>query len=112
MAKTLDQIVSAIRLGEPVSYDDAVYAIVAFDVLLAQLELEKTPEKLQHYFVAAELPPAKYIGPNNDPKNPEALAWYRAMQGVTEKPSCYGKRFGNEACFHTCPYSEGCYSDD
>lgn len=31
---------------------------------------------------------------------------------MMNKPTCFGKQFGNEACFHTCMHSDQCYATD
>ena len=86
--RTLDEIVSATRMGEPTTPEELRYAVVACDVLLAQLSLDVDPVRLAKYFEAAELPPIEYAGWDNDPENPDAVAWYRAMyelgSGVTQ----------------------------
>jgi len=30
---------------------------------------------------------------------------------LRDKPSCYGKKLGCEACYHGCPVSDECYND-
>lgn len=132
--RTLDEIVASARLNELLDPDEARYAIVAFDVLLAQLNLDQDAERLKEWMVAATNSPQEYVGEANDPQNPDAVAWYRAMHGVQvpaqdelpgrwdesdlsdgwadnspARPSCYGRRLGSEACFHSCPVKEGCY---
>lgn len=87
--RTLDEIVASARLNEPLDPDEARYAIVAFDVLLAQLNLDQDAERLKEWMVAATNSPQEYAGEANDPQNPDAVAWYRAMHGVqvpTESP--------------------------
>lgn len=80
--RQLHEIVTAARLGKPLSPDEARDAIIAFDVLMAQLNLPQDPQRLQEYFKAAELPPAEYYGWANDPKNPEFVAWYGAFNSL------------------------------
>lgn len=80
--RTLDEIVTAARLNEPLEPDEARYAIVAFDVVLARLDLEKDAIRLKEWMTAALLDPQKYIGPANDPQNPEVVDWYRSMHGI------------------------------
>ncbi len=41
--RTLAQITDAARRGEPVSHGELLYAVVAYDVLLSQFEIEKHP---------------------------------------------------------------------
>lgn len=80
--RTLDDIVAAVRSGQALPYDELRLAVVAFDVLLHQLDLPRDPVRLQAYFVAAESVPAEYIGEANDPDNAEAVAWYKAMHNA------------------------------
>ena len=127
--RTLDEIVASARLNEPLDPDEARYAIVAFDVLLAQLNLDQDAERLKEWMVAATNSPQEYAGEANDPQNPDAVAWYRAMHGVQvpgmwdesdlsggwadsapARPSCFGRQLGCEACFHNCPVKEECYN--
>lgn len=82
---TLDEIVAAVRTNELVTIRDMRYAIVAFDVLMSQLHVDRNVEQLAEFFKAASTPPREYAGEANDPGNPEAVEWYRAMHAV--KPS-------------------------
>jgi len=80
--RTLDEIVAAVRSSETCTEDELVYAVVAFDVLLSQLKLDEDPQRLQHWMAAAINSPKEYAGPCNDPANPQAVAWYKAMHGA------------------------------
>lgn len=80
--RSLDGIVAAARLNEPLEPDEARYAIVAFDVLLAQLNLDQDATRLKEWMVAATASPKEYVGKANDPAEPDAVAWYRAMHSV------------------------------
>lgn len=80
--KTLDEIVSAVRSNELCTAEELTYAVVAFDVLLAQLELDQNAVQLQHWMAAATQDPRLYAGEANDPANPETVAWYRAMHNA------------------------------
>lgn len=80
--RTLDQIIDKVRRGGTVATDDLRYAVVAFDVLLAQLDLPSDVARMEKYMQAAALPPRRYVGEGNDPENPEAVAWFVAMKGV------------------------------
>lgn len=84
--RSLGDIVSAVRSGEPVDFDELRLAVVAFDVLLAQQGLQQHPAALQAYFEAAQLDPREYVGVNNDPDNEGAAVWYRAMLSVRVDP--------------------------
>jgi len=77
--RTLSDITDAARRGEPVTEEELRLAVCAYDVFIAQLELEKDPKQLAKFFVAAESDPREYIGPANDPDNPEAVAWHKAF---------------------------------
>jgi len=79
MARTLQQITDAARRGEPATEEELRLAVCAYDVFIAQLELEKDPKQLQKFFVAAEADPREYIGPANDPDNPDAVDWHNAF---------------------------------
>lgn len=81
--RTLGQIVEAVRLGQPHRADELLYAIVAFDVLMSQLHVDKHFDQLQEYFKASSTPPQEYAGWVNDPVNPEAVAWYKAMLSIS-----------------------------
>lgn len=80
---TLSEIVAAVRTNELVTGRDMRYAIVAFDVLMSQLRIDQHVEQLQEYFKAATAVPREYAGHMNDPENPEAVEWYKAMQEVS-----------------------------
>lgn len=83
MQRTLGQIVEAVRTGADVDLSDLIHSIVAFDVLMSQLHVDKHYPQLQEYLKAASLPPQEYAGWVNDPANPEAVAWYKAMLSVS-----------------------------
>lgn len=80
--RTLDGIVSAVRTNETYTEDELVYAVVAFDVLLAQLDLSQDHERLLRWMTAATMDPREYAGEANDPANQEAVRWYKAMHDV------------------------------
>lgn len=82
---TLDQIVDTVRRGGHADYEDLRLAVVAFDVLLARLDLPQNYEQLNKYMLAAGLPPRHYIGEDNDPDNPEAVEWFVKMKEVGGK---------------------------
>lgn len=77
--RTLQQITDAARRGEPATEEELRLAVCAYDVFIAQLELEKDPKQLQKFFVAAEAVPREYIGPANDPDNQDAVDWHKAF---------------------------------
>ena len=93
MAKSLGEIINAVRDGERPDYDDLRYAICAMEALttfdrmafmkLAGAEKEgKKPfmvtsaewqweEHFNRHKRARAKPPREYVGSNNDPDNPE-----------------------------------------
>lgn len=81
--RTLNEITAAIRSCKEYTEKEARYAVIAYDVLLAQLSVDLDPVRLETYFRAAEAPPIDYIEWVNDPENPEAVHWYEAMSDVT-----------------------------
>ena len=83
--RTLQEITDACRRCEPVTGEELMYAVCAYDVLLAQLELERDPKQLQKFMVAAEADPRVYIGPANDPLNAEARDWHKAFINVGQE---------------------------
>lgn len=82
--RSLEDITDAVRRNEPATEDELRLAICAYDVLLAQLQLENNPVLLAEFFKAGEADPSTYIGPANDPRNPEAVAWHKAFKTVEE----------------------------
>lgn len=80
MTRTLQEITDAARRDEPATPLELQLAVCAYDVLIAQLELELDPRQLEKYFTAATLPPLQYIGPANDPDDPEVTAWHKAFR--------------------------------
>lgn len=77
--RTLDQITAAARLDEYASHVELQYAVAAYDVLLAALDLPSDPMRLAAYVSALQQSPRAYVGDANDPENPKAREWYRAM---------------------------------
>lgn len=77
--RTLDQITAAVRRGEPVTELELRLAVASYDVLMARLEVEKSPTQLQEYFIAGDSTPENYLGVINDPRNPESVGWHRSM---------------------------------
>ena len=80
--RTLNEITSACRRGEPVTEEELRYAVCAYDVMVAQFEIENHAVLLEKYFVAAEMDVKEYVGPNNDPNDPEVQKWHRAFAKV------------------------------
>lgn len=80
--RTLDEITAAVRRAEPVTTEELTLAVCAYDVLMAVLKVENNPVQLQEYFVAGDTDPLTYIGPANDPGNPESVHWHKTMIGV------------------------------
>lgn len=45
-------------------------------------------------------------------KNEAIASINRSIEMEQEnRPSCFGRRLGNEACFHNCPVKEECYKN-
>lgn len=83
--RRLADIVDAVRRNEYAHVEELRYVVCAFDVLLAQLEVERNPEQLGKYMLAAESCPKEYIGNANDPGNPEVVRWHKAFVNVGKK---------------------------
>lgn len=81
--RTLDEIITTARLNRDLDCEEARYAIVALDVLLSQLQLDGDVARFQKWQAAASLSPKDYVGSANDPQNPAAVAWYRAMHRLS-----------------------------
>lgn len=77
--RTLQQITDAVRRNEEVTDDELRYTICAYDVLLNQLELDRDVPQLTKFMYAAEADPKEYIGPKNDPYDPEVVVWHRSF---------------------------------
>lgn len=60
--------------------------MVAYDVMVAHLELPNNPEQLREYFQAADNDPKVYAGEANDPAFPDARRWYIAMHNAGQEP--------------------------
>lgn len=82
--RTLQEITDAVRRNEHATSDELRYAIAAYDVFLAKIEIEKYVPLLTEFFIAAESSPRKYIGPENDPKNKKVAEWHRAVINVKD----------------------------
>ncbi len=80
--RTLSEITAAIRSGTEFTEGEARYAVVAYDVMVAHMQPENNPTQLAIYFQASDRSPVEFIGWSNDPENPDAVTWYRAMNGV------------------------------
>ena len=98
--RTLSQITAAVRQGDPATGDELRYAVVAYDVMVAQMELPNDPARLFHYFQAADNDPREYIGQANDPAFPGARQWYAAMHGAGNEKKTLDK-------FKTCGACDG-----
>jgi len=77
--RTLDEITTAVRQNLPVTEEELRFSVCAYDVLLSRLKTENNPVQLQEYFIASGCDPEVYVGPENDPTNPEAVAWHKAF---------------------------------
>lgn len=83
--KNLADITTAARSNDKPTYEELLYAVVAYDVMLSGFSVEEQPILLQKYFEAGAMDPKEYIGWVNDPGNPEAIEWYQAFINVGEK---------------------------
>jgi hypothetical protein len=86
----LHEITAACRTGEPIDQELLILAICAYDVLMAQItndNMNQTQVKAE-YFKAGDSEPAKYIGWNNHPDNPEFQSWYRSLVGKLPEDPC------------------------
>jgi len=109
-AKTLGEIIDAVRDGERPDYEDLRYAVCAMDALMTfdrmalsslhQAEAEgqrriltrsaiwQSEENYNRVKRALEKPPKEYVGWSNDPDNPEFLERrrksIRAMKSLLE----------------------------
>lgn len=77
--RSLSEVTAAVRQGEEVTEDELRCAVVAYDVLIAQLDLPASAVQLMRYFQAADADLRDYIGEANDPDEPTAREWYAAM---------------------------------
>lgn len=78
--RELHEITDAARRNEPATEEELRLAVCAYDVLMVQLELDKDPKQLAKFFTAAEASPEDYLGPANDPRNPDVVAWHKAFR--------------------------------
>lgn len=80
--RSLSQITSALRSGGSVDVEELRAAVVAYDVLLSQLDLPSDVKRLGVYFQAAEADPEVYVGEANALSSEAAQEWYKAMLSV------------------------------
>lgn len=80
--RPLKEIITDARTGGDTYYDEVLYALVAYDVMLAGFDLENDPDRLQQYLTVLDADPEKFVGPANDPKNPEAVRHYKAFDNI------------------------------
>lgn len=80
--RTLQEITDAARRNEEVTPEELQYAVCAYDVFLSKIDIDQNTVILTKFFIAAEMDPREYIGPDNDPKNPEAVAWHKAFINI------------------------------
>ncbi len=83
--RTLAEITDDARRGIEAEPKELLYAVCAYDVLLAQLKLDEQPILLKEFFIAGESCPKEYIGWANDPENEEVRAWHQAFINVDDK---------------------------
>lgn len=82
--RTLQEITDAARRGESATEDELRFAVCAYDVFVAQLELDRDPKQLAKFFIAAESDPREYLGEANAPTRADVQAWHRAFINVGE----------------------------
>lgn len=75
--QTLTEITHAVRRNQQVNPTELRYAVAAYDVLIAKLNVSQDQEQVKEFFKAAESDPREYIGWSNDPENPEARDWHQ-----------------------------------
>lgn len=75
--RTLTEITNAVRRGEDVTEGELRYTVVAYDVLVAKLNITQDKQMVEEFFKATEGDPRAYIGWINDPANPEAADWHK-----------------------------------
>ena len=85
--RTLKQITDAVRRNEGAIYAELFYAVVAYDVLLAQMNIAADQQQVAEFFKAAELPPHEYVGWDNSPDNPESVEWHRTH--INNRPEVF-----------------------
>ncbi len=93
--RTLDEITTAVRRNEPVTVEELTYSVCAYDVLLAQLGLDKDPVRLKQYMIAGDMDPREYVGSANDPNDPSVQDWHRAMEAVPPSGAEIGQEYGH-----------------
>ena len=85
--RTLKEISSAVRRHEYASTDELRYALVAYDVLIYQLDIAQDEQQLAEFFKAFETCPKEYVGWENDPENPEAVKWH--TEHINNRPEVF-----------------------
>lgn len=100
--RTLSEITAAVRQGDPVTGDELRYAVVAYDVMVAQMELPNGPARPGRSTTSRRrtTTPREYIGQANDPAFPDARQWYAAMRGAGNEKKTLDK-------FKTCGACDG-----
>ncbi len=99
--RTLFEIIEAAKVGEPITHDECLYALLAYSGLshfdasaLRHLAFEpskfRTPqyeaeESHRRWKLALDKSPKDWLGPNNDPANESCRARVRLARRVFEK---------------------------
>jgi len=80
--RTLQEITDAARRNEEVTPRELIYAVCAYDVFLADIDIDQDTRILTKFFIAAEADPKEYIGPENDPFDTKVNEWHKAFINV------------------------------
>ena len=83
--RTLQEITDRARRNEPLTVNELRYAVCAYDVLLAQMDLPKNYQDLKLFMVAADIDPKEYIGIANDFIFPDVREWHKTMINIEQK---------------------------
>jgi len=94
--RTLTQITDAVRRGEEVTTDELRYTVAAYDVMVAKFNIQQDRQQMEEFFRAAESDPREYIGPENDPDNPEVVAWHKSHINLAPVMEVAKKHLTNE----------------
>lgn len=90
--RTLDEIIEAIKTNEPVTHDEATYSVLVLSSLMnvisykfhdllingwSQLKKDLYLKGKSQYSSALVVPPDKFMGWDNDPKNPDYQKFHK-----------------------------------
>ena len=97
--RTLGEIISAAKIGEPVTHEEALYALLAYDILstfdhmavrkmvrdCVEEAVHVHKDLFQRWKRALVLPPKTYLGPRNDPANPDVVRRVKISRKIVDK---------------------------